>query len=128
MIPSALHQLAYHKKLRSQDFATVFSIISGAAHLPPILAAYFKKAIQAGPEFAFSEGTYRLLFIRWEPHESVTARFRHVRGGKWTFSPDFRVPELSHCRQSVPHANQHQPCSTAGYLLFLALPAFFCLA
>ncbi|TFY69544.1 hypothetical protein EVJ58_g346 [Rhodofomes roseus] len=56
MIPSALHQLAYHKKLRAEDFATVMSIISGAAHLPPMLAEFFKKAIRAGPEFAFAEG------------------------------------------------------------------------
>ncbi|KZT73820.1 acetyl-CoA synthetase-like protein [Daedalea quercina L-15889] len=56
MIPSALHQLVHHKKLRPEDFATVASILCGAAHLPPLLAELFRKAIKAGPEFAFAEG------------------------------------------------------------------------
>lgn len=61
MIPSALHQLTYNKKLRPQDFATVIGVYSGGAHLPPTLAEVFKKAIKAGPDFACSDGAHSIF-------------------------------------------------------------------
>ena len=42
--------------------------------------------------------------------------------------PTFTGVVLNYCRPSAQHANHRHPCSTAGYLLSLALRASFCLA
>lgn len=54
LIPSAIHQLVNHKHAHSVDFSSVTAVASGAAYLPPGLAARFAKIIRK--QHDFSEG------------------------------------------------------------------------
>lgn len=55
MIPSLIHQLVNHPKIHQADLSSVVHMNSGAAYLPPELAA---KMASLGPKnLLFTEGT-----------------------------------------------------------------------
>ncbi|OBZ68897.1 putative 4-coumarate--CoA ligase 1 [Grifola frondosa] len=60
LIPSAIHQIVNHKRIRKVDFSSVTTIGSGAAYLPPQLAAALQSLVPSNPRIGEGYGMSEL--------------------------------------------------------------------
>lgn len=54
LIPSVIHQLVNHPKIKEADFSSVSNVLTGAAYMPPELGVKFMKFVPG--EARLSEG------------------------------------------------------------------------